>query len=471
MKKNPLIQILKKLSKKEIREFRKWLLSPVFNQREDVTLLFNYLTKNGHLDEDKFLEKNRIYKKIFPKQPFDDAKMRQTIYFLQQNIENYLVYNELKNSPVRMQLALASVYRKLNMSKSYQKTIKKVKSLQEEAPHQNEHYLRSKYLLEKERYLFFENQQRNVKMNLQEVSDALDNTYLADKLKQSCLMLAHQRVFKTEYSPGLIQETLAFVKRNKLYNVPAIAVYYYGYLAFTSEDAAIHFNQLKKEIFTNGHVFPKSEIRDLYLMAINYCIGKGNAGEALFFKESFDFYKMGIDNNIFIENNTLSPWTFTNIFGNALKIGEYDWAYTFIHDYKDYLPEKERDSHFYLNLSYLLYAQKEYKQAMQLLVQTDFDDILLNLLGKGILLKIYFEEQEFDALDSLLESMRTYLHRKKVMGYHRANFQNVIKFTKKLVRVNPYNKEDKEKLKLEITNAHPLQQTEKKWMIEQLNTL
>jgi hypothetical protein len=113
----------------------------------------------------------------------------------------------------------------------------------------------------------------------------------------------------------------------------------------------------------------------------------------------------------------------------------------------------------------LYFEQNDYDSAMPLLVQTDFDDILLNLNAKTLLVKMYYELLEFDTLENLLESMRTYLHRKDV-GYHEPLFKNMIKLTRKLVRVNPYDKNEKAKLKKEIENTNPLR--ERTWLLEQL---
>ena len=65
MKNSRLVHILKTFSKKEVREFSKWLDSPAHNQRDDVVLLFNFLTNRNRLQKDKFsqkeLQKNSIY--------------------------------------------------------------------------------------------------------------------------------------------------------------------------------------------------------------------------------------------------------------------------------------------------------------------------------------------------------------------------------------------------------------------------
>ena len=106
---------------------------------------------------------------------------------------------------------------------------------------------------------------------------------------------------------------------------------------------------------------------------------------------------------------------------------------------------------------------------MRLLIQADYDDMLMTLSAKTMLLKMYYELDEIDALESLLSSMTTFIHRKKIIGYHKNLYGNTIRFTKKLIKVNPFNKKEKEKLKKEIMAAKPL--PERGWLLEQVENL
>ena len=67
--------------------------------------------------------------------------------------------------------------------------------------------------------------------------------------------------------------------------------------------------------------------------------------------------------------------------------------------------------------------------------------------------------------------MRAYLQRKKKLigAQHIQIYKNTIRYTKKLVKVNPYNKAHINKLRQEIEAATPL--TEKKWLLKQVDSL
>lgn len=472
IKNSHLVGILQTFSKKEIRETRKWLHSPVHNQREDVVDLFNYLVSGNHLWEEKFLQKERIFRKIFPKESYNDAKLRQSIHFLLKSIESYLITKQLQEDTVQAKMALVSIYRKRKLTKAFQKTINEVQDLQNSANYQNEQFFRNEYLIQQEQYLFLEGQKkRNIPMNLQEVSDALDTTFLADKLRQACLMHSHQKVYRTEYNIGLFQEIMRYIEENDFLGIPAISIYYYIYKAITEGSDQSHFENLKLQIQSNGNLFPPEEIRDIQLMAINYCIGKANTGGGdRFIREAFELFKWGFSKQVFVENGTsVNHYTYRNAVAAALRLKEFKWANSFIHDYKDYLDESYKEPFFLHSLARLKFESKQYDEAMRLLITTNFDDLLINLHAKTMLLKMYVELDEDDALDHLLESMRTYIHRKKVMGYHKENYQNIIRYTKKMSRINPFSRKEVSSLRDEIKSANPL--TEREWLLEQLEEM
>lgn len=470
IKNSHLVSILQTFSKKEIRETRKWLHSPIHNQREDVVDLFDYLVSGNHLWEDKFLQKERIFRKIFPKESYNDAKLRQSIHFLLKSIESYLITKQLQEDAIQAKMALVSIYRKRKLTKAFQKTINEVQDLQDKALYQNEQFFRNEYLIQQEQYLFLEGQKkRNIPMNLQEVSDALDTTFLADKLRQACLMLSHQKVYKTKYEIGLFNEIMRYIEENDRLNTPAISIYYFVYQAISDVNNVKHFENLKRQIQDYGHLFPPEEIKDIYLMAINYCIGKMNAGFTEFMREAFELYKKGLEKKILIENNSISPWTFINVAVNGLRLREFTWVESFIQNFKQYLPSPKRESIVLFTRSKLYFEKKDYPQAMDLLNKGDFEDLLIYLSAKTMLLKMYYELDEYDALDYQLDSLGIYIKRKQIMGYHKENYQNIIRYTKKIARVNPYSKKDVQHLQEEIQSANPL--TEREWLLEQLQNM
>lgn len=468
MKKSQVIDILTTLDKSEIREFKKWLLSPVHNQREDVVQLFDYLMAGNHLYEDKFLEKERVFRKIFGKEPYNDAKLRQTNHFLNRSLEEYLCYKEWQEDEIGSRVPLITQFRKRKLSKQFQKTVRTLQQVQHDHPYRDDRFYRNEYYIQLELYDHLHGQKRTPQNNLQEISDTLDHAYFLEKLRLSCRMIFHQIVHKTDFNFGPLDKLFEFIESNKLLEQPVIAVYYYIFKAVTeSEKDQFFFEKLRLTIQSSGSLFTQSERKEVYLMAINYCIRKMNAGVEQFVREAFEWYKQGFENSTLIEDNVISRWTYLNVVLIALKLKEFEWAEDFIEHFNSLVEENYRENFHHYSKARLYFDKRDYDKAMDLLVQFEYDDLLINLNAKTLLLKIYFENDEFETLEFLLESMRSFIRRKKVLGYHKSNYQNIIRFTKKLIRINPFDKKEKKKLREVITKTNPL--TEKEWLLQQLN--
>jgi len=471
MENSRLVRILKTFTKKEVRDLRKWLHSPAHNQRVDVLHLFEYLIEKNRISKEKYLAKEKVFPMIYPTETFDDALMRQVMHFLLKSTEEFLIYQELVKDQVRAKIILAEVFRQRQLTKSFQKTIHNAKQLQENYAYRNHRYFQNEYLLQFEEYNYLGGLKRTVPLNLQKVSNSNDMAYLASKLQISSIMLSHQAVFKADYEMGLLDDVLKYIEQKHLLNIPAIAIYYYSYKANAEREEESHFFNLKKEIEVNGKLFPVSEIRDIFLLTINYCIDRMNAGVKSFIREAFELYRKGFEAKILLDNNLISKWTFLNVVINGTLLKEFEWVEHFIKSYQCYLEEKYRENVVHYCLAKLNFEKRNYGAVMQMLIQYEYDDILMNLNAKTMLLKMYYEQDEYDALESLIGSMKTYIQRKQVMGYHKANFTNFLRMTKKIIKINPYSNQQKEKLRKEIETVNPMISTEKNWLLEQLNKL
>ena len=103
---------------------------------------------------------------------------------------------------------------------------------------------------------------------------------------------------------------------------------------------------------------------------------------------------------------------------------------------------------------------------MKILQQDKYKDLISNLAAKTLLIKIYYEHQENDVLDYFLISFEAFIKRKKEIGYHKANYLNIIRLMKKMLALPLYNKKAKLKLLEEVKTTQPL--SERVWFLEQL---
>lgn len=455
--------VFSSLSGVEKRSFSTFLQSPYFNQKQKVIDLWQYLLKNHQYGATAF-KKQKVFEVLFLGEAYNDKTMRHLMSWLLKSLEQFLAYSEYKTTPVNETLHLARTYKNRKLGKIFKKTIKTAEK-QLSNMRQSEDYFHFNYLLEFEKYEFAESQRRTKENNLSETNAALDKHILISKIKQACLLQSHQSVYKTNYDFSLVNLLLEYIKTSPYKNEPTIGAYYNCYLALTDNNEEA-FKELKISIQEKQALFSQLDIRTLFFFAINFCIRQINMGAPAYLREVFDIYRLGVEKDILIQDGILSRFTYNNIVSAGLKLKEFQWLENFIPLNKPKLTPAYRESNFTYNLARLYFTQKNYDKALELLNKVDDRDLLLNLDAKVMLLKLYYELDEYDALSSLLASLKIMLTRKKVLGYHKTHYSNIIKFTNRLLNLKPRDKKAHDKLENDIRTAEVLQ--EKEWLLEQL---
>lgn len=466
MQNSILVQVFRSLNKKEIRELRKFVRSPFFNQREDVIQLFDFLADHSEASAEK-LEKTKVFPHIFPEGgAYDDSQMRYAMSFLLDAIRQYLAYREMNSDEVFTQIHLIRALRKKSLDSLFEKEWAGALALQEKQPYRNVRYHYHNYLLYQEHYDQLSLQQRSGDLHLQEMSNHLSTFYIADILRQSCIMLTHQNMSQQRYHLALLSEILPVLERGEFMDIPLVAIYYHAYRALNNPAEDQYFQTLKQLIETHWKHFPESEIRDIYMLALNYCIRKINGGESRYMREAFDLYRSGLENRVLFENGILTKYTYKNAMTAGLWLQEFDWVRRFLDEYKEYLHPRERENTYRYNLANYYFRKPDYDQAMKLLQQVEFRDVLYNLDARRMLLRIYYELEEYDPLMSLLDSFSTYIRRQREVGYHKDNYLNLIRFVKKMLNSNLRDHKVRQQIREEIEQTHAL--AERSWLMEQL---
>lgn len=467
MEHSKLMQLFEKLDANEVSRLKLFAASPYFNPDEKIKQFIHLL--DVYRDQPNFLSKLNISKLLFDSEIYQDGRMRKLMNQLLGLIEQFLFIEQLQKQPFDYQIKRCQAYRKLGLAKHNNFSLKQLNREHEQNQFRNADFYYEAYQLHYETYLFYKKGSKREIEQLQKLSDAIDISYLSLKLKQACFMTSKKAMFNKDYDAGMLPFVIQYVKNKGLLNIPAIAIYYHAYKAFTEPEEVNHFNNLRQTTLENGHAFPKEEIQDLYLLAINYCIRRLNEGDSIYLAKGLNLYKEGLTQKHLITNNEISRTTYSNIVALGLKQQDYEWVYAFIENYKSFLPQKYQESVHAFCLARYNYELKAYDQTIQLLSTIEYPDIVSGLVAKTILLKVYFEKGEFKLLDAHLFAMDIYLRRKQVIGYHKRNYRKILMFTKQLMRINFYDRSKVMKLKTEIEAAEGI--TEKKWLLAQVEKL
>lgn len=461
-----LWQLAEKMPPVYLREADRWVASPFFNRKEQVSRLWDFIrqcldktsTERSHAAAFTF---------TFPQEHYDIHKLRLAMSDLYKLLLDFLAYKEWEKEKPAHALYQAQALRQMNLDKLSQQQLKQAEKNNEKAPLRNADYYRVRYNIMAEQYVLNLRTQPADAHQLQALSDTADLALLSAKLQQACLAIAHQSVYPAAYQLGFAQQALAYIEEKGMTKVPVIGLYYYCYYMLKEPDQETYFQQFKSLLFEHGHSLGEREIRDLYLMGINFCIRQVNREAEGYFQEIIHFYRQGLKGGYLLENGQLSRFTYYNMVAAGLRTGDYEWVEFCIYEYRSKLERAYRESSFSFCLARLEYARKHYDAALPLLQKANYRDPLLYLAAKTLLLKIYYETAEFDLLEANLDAMHNYIRRKRVIGYHRTNYLNIIRYVRKLMAVNPYDKKAIRKWREQLEKEEIL--TERKWLLELLN--
>lgn len=472
-----LVQTFRTLTKPERRDLRKWLNSPVFNQRSDVVRLFEYLC--AHLPYEAgeapvaVLDKKSVFLQVFPGEngrrsvAARDADLRYAMSFLYQAIKQYLAYAHWQQDAVDVSRHLCKSLRGRGLEQAFEKEFAALSRQLSGSPHQSVEYFFRQYHLCLERWEVYRRSNRGVSDLLEKVESARDNYIASETLRHACAVLAQPgRQERAGYSLYL-SATLQAAEEGAFRQSPAVMAYYHCYRVLGGQDAAAepHFQSLCDLLERHWSLFPPNEIRDLYVGAINYCIRRLNSGARDYIRAALDLYRSGLERRVIFEEGFLNKYTYNNILLLALALEEWDWALQFLEQYRPALPPRERDSAWRYNLATYYFRKKDYAQAQEILRHVEFRDVFYHLDARRMLVRIYYDTGEMTALESLLDSFTIYLQRKRAsLGYHRELNLNFVRFVKRLIRLAPGDAEAKARLREKVLSEQYV--AEREWIVE-----
>lgn len=446
---NNFIKAFCLLRKAQRQRFNNFVQSPYFNQQKELIELTNYLITVEQDDVSKF-ERTRLWESVWPDRVFHLPKLRYYLSDLMQLIRRFLLLEKEQN-PFEHQFELSQIVRELDDAKWYQKewsvTTKRLEELSiRDASYFNHAY---QYFFEQQDYL--SQQSRKGYTYLPKAREALTSYYMISMLKMACLSVESVSTGSSS-NEDLLQAVLSIVENQLDGQPPALLVYYHAYRMLHGVDTTLHFEALVKQLTNNNEIFTKKDLQDLYLLAINFCIRQLNTGQKEYIQHAFDLYDQGLENGALLANGYLTVFNYKNVIRLGIALRQIAWVEQFMEKYKNDLPPDERENTYLYNLSYYYFKKPDYDQAMELLRQVKFKDVYNNLDARRMLLKIYYEQGDWIALDALLDSFKAYVMRQKNIAYHRAGNLNLIKVVRFMVKADTTQKIIKLKKRMETYN-------------------
>lgn len=459
------LQLFQALSPSSRRQLKQLLQSSHTCPNEDIKTFWSYFLGKKYLS-DRNTTKEKVFAHCFPNQLYQDVKLRRLASIALDFLEKNVRYFEKKEQLFDDKIHKISFYRTHDLDIFAQALFRNLEEDLEELPFRDEQYYLKRHLMGVEKFEWKGQEKRLEGNNLQQLTQDLHYFYSIATLKYACVGLTHQNLRQATYNIPLLQSILTQIEQEKESMPLAVLIYYHAFKALQGEEQG-HFQALKKILLQQSISTILQDPREVLLLAINYCIKQLNSGESSYIREAFELYLFGLEEAILVQAGAyLSRHTFKNIVALGLRLEEFEWVESFLEAAPKWLEPCYLAPQVDYNRAKLHFTLQEFDQAMLLLQQVDFDDIFMNMDAKVMLLKMYYQTQQIEALDALLNSFDVFLHRKKILSYHRENYQNIVRLLRKLVHTPAFDSKGRNQLQKSIQATHPL--TEKAWLLEQL---
>jgi hypothetical protein len=486
---NKLYTVLTYFDKIEQNRLRKYVRSPYFNVNETLMNLYDIIIthinesegkpekKNrSKLDTSHLLTKEKIWKKLYKTEPYQDTRFRKLGSELLRLVEGFLAQEIYEKKPLQQINYLFEAIGQKKIEKLYSSTESNARLISAQQLQKPADFYYYQYLIEKNYYESLDvDMQRGEKSNVDKIINYLDEFFLAEKIKWYVSILSRKSLVAHEYHLLFIDEIIEYLRRNSYEHNPVITVYYQLLLTRIESENESHYHKLKEILLKYETQFSLNELYELYSGALNFCIRKSNEGNTNFMLELHNLYKIMLDKNIAFhasKNNELSPWDFKNAIQGALRLGNYEWTEDFIKNYQSKLPNEFRENAVSYNLGLVYFYQKKFDKVKEQLREVEYEDIAYNLGSKSMLLAIYYEQDEDDALLSLMDTFKAYLYRHKdIADNKKVPYLNLMKYIRKMLKLNHGDKREIEVIRKEIEEDRKVGIASEKWLLEKLAEL
>ena len=458
-----IVQLLEACEPEELLALKRFVASPYFNRQPLLVDLLDFLTEHKHDLEQT--DASEAYAVLMPGQPFDDKHWRYLLSDLGTLIERFWTIEHYEADEHRVLPDLLAIASEKGLDKTYRQTERRVATLLATQEPRNTRFFEFAMKSAEQSYLHFTRQKlRRYEPGLQLLSDNLDRYYFLQKLRYAGAMLENRQILQGDYQTGISPSWLQHLEDTDFLGEPLIRLYHATLYAQLDESDESVFQNLRSMLLAQESSLPIDDLKSIYQLAINYCARKIRQGKDVFVSEALELYNSGIERKLFNDADHLSPWAFTNVIKLALRLKRFEWIETFVAKHGPSLADDFRQNVLNYNLAELYFYTNRYDEAMDALNHVTMNDLNHYLGARVLLVKIYFENKEINALLSLLSAFIAFLKRNKQISSNIK--QTYLNFCTTVFQLCKPEVKNREKLS-ESIHATPLL-TDREWLMKML---
>jgi hypothetical protein len=465
MKNSFIYQYLSAMSLGELDRFELYLQSPYHNTRADTFELFMQLrTMIG--DEAELPTKEAIFTEIYPDKGYSNLKFNNLLAYLTASVRSFFALENWKKTPELETMHLLYALRDHQMDHQFERIWQNQYTSHLGSVYRNAHWYMQEYQLQHEYFKYKAMKERSWPDNLEATTNALTTAFALETLRWNSTVIQQKNATGKSITLPLTESSRQFL--STLPDTPGTyALFQQSNVMLEKTGTIQDFQDMRSLMRKYIHTLSQEEKREIYLSAINFCIRQINQGDRSFMKEAFTLYQEALESRALLDRDAiLQTHTYYNVHVLAHRLGERAWAKTFLDRYQEYLPKGERKNFYQYNLAIFSFMLEDYQSVLGTLIHVQFNELYLNLEVRLMMLRAYFETKQWNSLDSLMASFSLFVRRHKELGANKDRYLNLIKFTKKLLKIHTIQKPMRLNLLKQAQQTQAL--SDKEWVIKKL---
>ena len=464
MEKTYLVEILSKLSSRQMKELGDFVNSPFFNKNESTVKLFDYLCSQHPAMKPELIDKEYVFKKLYENAEYNDGLMRNMIFRLTELTEEYLAYSDLKQDEGSHRNHMIQSLLDLGLERGAQRMINTADKEISRRKFENTRYFYDKYRLDEFRHVIYS---RN--FNAVTIKDKPDESMLdaSNNFTSYSLLILFKRfryllnkgfTVNTDFELNLLPYLIKFLTTDgkEHLEIRQLSLIYREILLLLDSSREDLLHELMDELQDNRLPIEDAERREGLTVLINICIEKAYAGRNEFYKYLLDMNKYLISKDLYrrVEGGYFELESFANAVTLGLTEGELKWTKEFIeNNYKKLAPDQQENIY---NISYAKFYLKsgDYAEAQKYIRQVSMTGLYFKINARMTSIMIQYELGNIEEAMTEIENYRKYVQNDKLLNSsHKKILSNFIKFVLQICKARFNPKTNLQKLKDDISGC------------------
>jgi len=414
MQRTQLAVVLRSFTKAEFREFGRFVNSPYFNNRGEVTRYYQALKEFFPQFNSELLTDKNMFSKVYPGKKYSGTLLRKLNSLMISRAMNFFAVSSFKENELEYNVKMLDRLREKKLDAMFEKRSKHLDELFAAAKH-NFSYLESRY-----KYTsilngyYLSNNERSMVNNFQNELDEFIEHFLGVSLLMYIRLGEWGRNFNINFDLKFYEEVVNFFGKSQIKDVTIARIYYNMVMLLNNGDEKYFFELQKcRDIFEDK----LSSIDDynIGIIMMQYCYKRVNKGDIEYRKHQHEITKYMLAKDL-IPAGYVEPYFFTNVVRNAAHIKEFEWAEKFINDYRIRLNPDFTGELSDFSFAMIEFSRGEYEKALKSLSKINLEMSNMKFEIKNILIMIYYELNYSEELISMIDTYRHYLNRDKALS-------------------------------------------------------